>query len=81
MAPIDEDYARMIATAGGMVTAGLTVFDTMVNGIVASGTHLAVGLVALVTVRIVLWRFMRPTPSPTPSTPPTPVPVPVPTGD
>ena len=69
MPPIDEDYARMLATAGGMITAGLAVADCMMNNIPTAALHLAVGLAALTTMRFVLWRSLRParTPSPAPA--------------
>ncbi len=70
-----EDYIRIAGAAGGYLTAAGVVADCWINGIPTAAAHLAVALVAMLTVSGALRYSMRPLrrrPAPAPAPEPVP---------
>lgn len=76
MLPLDETAAHVLATAAGMVTAGLIVADSMVHGTVTAAWHLTLGLSTLAAVRWVVGRALMPRRPAPPAPDPAPDPEP-----
>lgn len=76
MLPLDETAARLIASAAGMVAAGLAVADAMLHGMVTTATHLGLAVSAMVAVRWVVVSGLMPRRPAAPAPDPAPAPEP-----